>query len=121
VTNSYCRAGVCLAALTIFFTNSASALSIREFRKYTLEKQAVYVAGAVSMTAYTYASNGDTTRARCIQQWFFRPGPETPGPRELAVEIGVAEQRDADKHHVEGIILGLTDRVCGGEIPLSKP
>ena len=105
------------AVLTIVCAKPASALLIKEFRKHPPKEQSAFVAGAVSMVAYTYASNGDTARARCIQNWFFDPGPDNPGPRKLALEIAVAEERGADKYHVEGVILGKLDRVCGASPP----
>ncbi len=116
-----CHARVAvLAALAILLPAPATGLSIKEFRKYPQDKQAVYVTGAVSMTAYTYAVNGETTRARCVQNWYFSVrGADTPGPRAIALELGVAELKDAEKYHVEGIILGLADKVCG-ESPKPK-
>ena len=75
----------------------------------------MYLIGAVSMTAFTYATNGDPVKARCVQNWYFgaHKGDETPGPHDLALEIAAAELVDAAKYHVEGVILGLTDKVCG--------
>src|SRR5262245_10737024 len=91
----------------------ASALTIKEFRKASSNDQATYITAAVSMLAYTYATNGDTAKARCIQNWYFgQKGVETPGPREIAIEMGVAENLDAAKYHVEGIIMGVTDKAC---------
>lgn len=103
------------AALTLLFASPAPALSIREFRKFPRESQSMYLVGAVSMVAYTYATNGDPAKARCVQNWYFgaHKGEETPGPNDLAVEIVAAENIDAAKYHVEGVILGLTDKVCG--------
>jgi hypothetical protein len=100
----------------------ASATTIKEFRRFSQEQQAVFVSGAVSMAAYTYASTGDVSKARCVRQWYFgKRGEETAGPRELAVEIGVAEQRDPEKYHVEGVILGLTDKMCFQTTESSTP
>ncbi len=77
-----------------------------------------YVTGAVSITAYTYATTGEVAKARCIKQWYFghTKGEQTTGPHDLAVEIAAAEGVDPEKD-VEGIILGLTDKVCGASLP----
>ena len=56
-----------LSALAALVPGDASALTIKEFRKYSPDRQAVFLSGAVSMTAYTHASNNDTAKARCIQ------------------------------------------------------
>jgi hypothetical protein len=93
--------------------SSASALSVKEFRKHPDDQEAVYVSAAVSMLAYSYASNGDTKRGRCVMSWYFgKSGEETPGPSAIAVELEIAERRDADNYHVEGVILGLVDKAC---------
>jgi hypothetical protein len=110
------RVAISVAALFSLSMNSVSALSIREFRKHTPEKQGVYVSAAVSMLAYTFAANGDLAKASCVKTWYFgKLGEETPGPRELAVEIGIAEKRDADRFHVEGVVLGVVEHVCGAD------
>ena len=69
--------------------------------------------------AYNDAARGEVTRASCVQDWYFRgkDGNKPTGPRELAVEIAAAERHDAERFHVEGIILGVLDRACGGEPP----
>jgi hypothetical protein len=111
-----------LAAFFTFAASHASALPIKEFRKFSQEEQASFLIGAVSMVAFTYATTGETARARCIQNWYFaHKNVETPGPRQLAVELGVAENLDPEKYHVEGVILGLTDKVCGNAPATSKP
>lgn len=100
--------------LAAFGSSPAAALSITEFRKYPADKQAVYISGAVSMTAYAYAANGELARARCVQEWYFgKKGETTPGPRALALEITAAENVDPEKYRVEGVVLGLIEKVCG--------
>ena len=112
---------ILLGAGGLLGTREAAALPIKEWLKYPPEKRAVYITGAVSMTAYTYASNGNTAKARCIQSWYFgQKGVETPGPSALALELGAAELQDASKLHVEGVILGLTDKVCGADTAKAK-
>jgi hypothetical protein len=106
-----------LAAFAILDTQTALALPIKEFKRFSAPDQATYLIGAVSMLAYSYAANGDTAKARCVQNWYFgEKGQDTPGPRQLSVEIVAAESVDAAKYHVEGVILGLTDKVCGATI-----
>lgn len=74
----------------------------------------MYIGAAVSMLAYSYAANGDVPKARCIQNWYYgKKGVETPGPREITIELGVAENLDAEKYQVEGVIIGVTDKACG--------
>jgi len=109
------RPAAIAVAASLFFVNPADALSIKEYRKFSPEQQSMYLIGAVSMTAFTYATNGDPVKARCVQNWYFgaHKGDETPGPHDLALEIAAAELVDAAKYHVEGVILGLTDKVCG--------
>ena len=104
-----------VAANFLLLPSTVSALSIRDFRKHLASHQAVYIGAAVSMAAYNYAVNGDVDKARCIQRRHF--GEDPPGPREIAVEIEIAERQDADRFHVEGIILGVLDRACGSESP----
>lgn len=107
------RTAAPVVALFLLAATSASALTIREFKRFSKEQQAVFVSGAVAMAAYTYATGGDVPKARCIQQWFFgKAGEETPGPRAIAIEIGIAEQQDADKFRIEGVVLGTILRAC---------
>jgi len=107
-----------LAALTTFCGGAASALPIKEFRKFSPQEQATYITAAVSMVAYTNAANGNVAKASCIKKWYFgTKGADTPGPHEIAVEMGVAEHLDADKYHVEGVILGVTDKACPALTP----
>jgi hypothetical protein len=97
-------------------------LPIKEFRRFSTQEQGTYIGAAVSMLAYAYAANGDTVKAHCIQNWYFGTrGVETPGPREIAIEMGVAENMDPTKYHVEGVILGVTDKVCGPSAMKPKP
>jgi hypothetical protein len=106
-----------LAVSGFLIGDCASALSIREFRKHPDDQEAVFVGAAVSMMAYNSADGGEVHKAGCIQDFFFRgkDGNKPSGPRELAVELAAAERQDADRFHVEGIILGVLDRACGSE------
>jgi hypothetical protein len=107
-TRSTALIGIIMASLT-----SASAMTLREFKKFSIDEQGTYIGAAVNMLAYTYAANGNVPKASCIKNWYFGTrGTETPGPREIRIEIGVAEKLDADKYHVEGVILGVTDKAC---------
>ena len=75
----------------VFLTLSAataSALPIREFRKFTTAEQGMYILGAVSMLAYNYAATGNPLRATQAMELegFFetrRPQPLDP-PAETA-------------------------------------
>jgi hypothetical protein len=90
-------------------------MTIREFRKFSRDEQSMYIGAAVNMLAYSYAATGSVAKATCVKNWYFgKKGVETPGPREITIELGVAENLDADKYHVEGVILGVTDKACGG-------
>jgi hypothetical protein len=107
------RRPICLGIVALLATSQVSALSIRDYRKLSHGDQANFVAAAVSMLAYTYAANGDVPRASCAKNWFFgQHGEETPGPREIALQIGIAEQRDPDRFLVEGVILGTVEKAC---------
>jgi hypothetical protein len=100
----------------------ASAMTLREFKKATTEERGTYIGAAVSMLAYVYAARGDVEKARCIQSWYYgKRGAETAGPRAIAIEIGVAENLDPDKYHVEGVILGVTDKACPATAAQTKP
>ena len=102
-----------LAGLVMFGADTASAMSIKEFRKFSTLEQGTYIGAAVSMLAYSYAASGNTAKAHCIKEWYFgKAGVETPGPREISIEMGVAENLDPVKYHVEGVILGVTDKAC---------
>jgi hypothetical protein len=108
-------AKVALASLCVF---QAPAMTLKEFRKFSTTEQSMYIGAAVNMLAYTYAANGNTSKASCIKNWYFgKSGVETPGPREITTELTAAELLDANKYHVEGVILGLTDKVCGAQEP----
>lgn len=108
-----CPAAALVAGFLMVCSTTASALPIKEFRKFSSNDQATYIIAAVSMLAYNYAANGDTVKAHCIQNWYFgKKGVETPGPLAVEVELGAAENLDAAKYHVEGIILGVTDKAC---------
>jgi hypothetical protein len=107
------RVAALSAALIVFCSSQAGALPIKEFRKFSADDQATYTTAAVSMLAYSYAASGNTAKAHCIQSWYFgKKGVETPGPREIAIEMGVAEHLDAAKYQVEGVILGAADKAC---------
>lgn len=110
----YCLRALAIAACVLVYAQPSFAFLIKEFKRYSTQEQVIFLSGAVSMAAYNSAANGDTEKARCIMNWYFgKKGEETPGPRQLVVEIVAAEQVDAAKYHVEGVILGLTDKVCG--------
>jgi hypothetical protein len=114
-------AGAMLAA-SIALTTPASAMTIKEFRKFSTTEQGMYIGAAVNMLAYSYAANGEAGRASCIKNWYFgTKGVETPGPRAITVEISVAGDLDADKYHVEGVILGVTDKACGASAAKLRP
>jgi hypothetical protein len=116
VTASLIAAVVSLSALP------ASAMTIREFRKFSTTEQSMYIGAAVSMLAYTYAANGDVTKGRCVQNWYFgQRGVETPGPHDITYKLDAYESIDPDKYHVEGVILGVTDKVCGAGASQVKP
>ena len=102
------------AAILCLCGTAASAMTIKEFRKFSVSEQGTYIGAAVNMLAYSNAANGDIGKASCIKNWYFgKKGVETPGPRQLTIEIDVAGNLDADKYHVEGVILGVTEKTCG--------
>ncbi len=113
------------ATLAVGFSlsvSTASAMTLREFRKFSNSEQGMYIGAAVSMLAYTYAANGDVAKGRCVQNWYFgQRGAETPGPREITNKLDAYDSLDPDKYHVEGVILGVTDKVCGNASATSKP
>ncbi len=102
-----------IAAILSLCAAQASAMTLQEFKKFTTTEQGTYIGAAVNMLAYTYAANGNVAKASCIKNWYFGVrGTDTPGPREITIEIGVAEHLDPTKYHVEGVILGVTDKAC---------
>lgn len=112
------KALVVAAVLAVAVSPAFAAMTVREFRKFPEDQQFVYIGAAVSMLAYTYAADGKPAKGRCIQNWYYgEPGKESSGPKAIALELAVAAQRDPDKYTVEGIILGLTDKVCGSSPP----
>jgi hypothetical protein len=120
-STSRTRAAVLVACVGLYMA-PAPAMTLKEFRKFTTEERGTYIGAAVSMLAYTYAARGNVEKARCIQSWYYgKRGAETPGPREIAIEIGVAENLDAEKYHVEGVILGVTDKACPATAAQAKP
>src|SRR5664279_2044082 len=107
-----------LAVATLATT--ASALPVGDFLKQSRHDQAVYVDGAVSMLMYSYAANNDVKEASCINQWFFKSSKDdqgniipAPGGAQLSDEIDKAAAINPAKFQVEGVILGLTIKVCG--------
>ncbi len=103
----------CLVLFSIT-TGTALATTLRQFQRFTKEQRSVFVSGAVSALAYYFAANGEQQRSNCVNDWYFgKPGEETPGPRQLAIEIALAERRDPDKYDIEGVILAALDRSCG--------
>jgi hypothetical protein len=106
-----------VAILAVGFSlpgSTASAMTIREFRKLSPPTQSAYVDAAVSMLTSAYATNGNAARGRCIQNWYFgQQGAQAPGRRQIANELEVYETLDPDKYNVENVILGLADQVCG--------
>ena len=104
-----------IAAAISLSAPQARAMTIREFRKFSTTEQSTYIGAAVGMLAYSYAANGDTAKGRCIQSWYFgQRGVETPGPRDVTTKLNAYESIDPDKYHVEGVIMGVTDKACGG-------
>ena len=93
-------------------------MTLKEFRKFSTGDQGTYIGAAVSMLAYFYAANGDTPRARCVQNWYY--GKDGAGPRQITVEISVAGDTGAEKYHVEGVILGVAEKACGAAAPKPK-
>ena len=107
-----------LVVFTLLFAIRASALPIREFRKFSPADQATYITAAVSMLAYSYAANGDSAKGRCVQHWYFGAnGQETSATHDLASRIDAYEHLDAEKYHVEGVIMGLADKACPAPPP----
>ena len=112
-TFASCRKAVLWPVLVTLCTAQAFALSIRDFRRFKQEEQAMILTASVSMLVSTYAADGKTAQARCIRSWYFGLNDgKAHGPRDLATEITLAERADPDKFQIEGIILGITDRVC---------
>ena len=107
------RGSIYLSVIAVLCTRSVAALSIKDYRKLSHDDQATYVSAAVSMLAYSYAAGGDPPRATCVKNWFFgKRGEDTPGPKELPIQIAIAEQRDPDRLYIEGVILGTIEKAC---------
>src|ERR1700687_2794645 len=86
---------------------TASAMTIREFRKLSPPAQSTYIDAAVSMLTSTYAANGNAAKSRCIQNWYFgQQGAQAPGRRQIANELEAYESLDPDKYNVENVMLG---------------
>ena len=107
-----------LAVATLATT--ALAMPVGDFLKQSRHEQAVYVDGSVSMLMYNYAANNNLQKASCIKQWYFKSSKDSqgnvipaPGPVQLVHEIYKADAIDPAKFQVEGVILGLTNQVCG--------
>lgn len=113
---------VAALALTIIVTTASSAMTLKDFKRFSVDEQSIYIGAQVNMLAYKFATEGDTAKARCIRNYYFgEPGKEPPGPRAVSVEIAVAAARDPEKYHVEGVIIGLTDQVCAKAPPAPAP
>jgi hypothetical protein len=107
---SLVRTAALMLAAAIVIQGPASALSLRDFRRYqSSEKEGIFIAGAVSMIAFAHAANGDVGRAKCVQKWYFGGGK---GPEEVAAEIAIAEKIDPDKFKIEGILWALAQKHC---------
>src|ERR1019366_9293476 len=107
-----------LAVATLATT--ASAMPVGDFLKQSPNDGAVYTNGAVSMLMFNYAANNNLQKASCIKQWYFKSSKDSqgnvipaPGPVQLVHEIYKADAIDPAKFQVEGVILGLTNKVCG--------
>ena len=107
-----------LAVATLATT--ALAMPVGDFLKQSRHEQAVYVDGSVSMLMYNYAANNNLQKASCINQWFFKSSKDNqgnvipaPGGAQLSDEIDKAAAINPAKFQVEGVILGLTNKVCG--------
>jgi hypothetical protein len=107
-----------LAVATLATT--ASALPVGDFLKQSRHDQGVYASSAVSMLMYYYAANNNLKKASCINQWYFKGSRDSqgnlipaPGPVQLSDEIDKAAAMNPAKFQVEGVILGLTNKVCG--------
>lgn len=99
-------------------------MTLKEFLKFTPVEQGTYIGAAVSMLAHTHAANGNVTKARCIQKWYFgdrRERAEPPGAREVSIGIDVAANLGSERYHVEGVIMGAADKACGPDAPRPAP
>jgi len=104
------------ALAIILSAGPASALSIKEYRKFDRERQAHFVSAAVSMTAYIHAANGETAKARCIIGWYFGTNDKSgPGPDQISAETVAAEHVDPERH-IEGVILAVTKKACAAKL-----
>jgi hypothetical protein len=116
VRNIFAATALLLAAIA-----PASAMTIKEFRKFSTEEQSMYIGAGLGMLVYTYAANGNPAKARCIQEWYYgEPGKKGPGPHDITLELLRAERIDPEKYHVEGILIGLTDQVCKQPLPPAR-
>jgi hypothetical protein len=116
-TNALRFAAAFLAVATLATT--ASALPVGDFLKQPRHDQGVYASGAVSMLMYSYAANNNLKKASCINQWYFKGSTDSqgnvisaPGPVQLSDEIDKAAAINPAKFQVEGVILGVTNKVC---------
>ncbi len=114
ITSQFVRVSAAMVAvIAILSPSSAQAMTLREFRKFTSTEQGTYIGAAVSMLAYSYAANGDPGRGRCVLNWYFgKKGMETPGPREITVEMTAADNLDPDRYQAEGVIMGVVEKAC---------
>lgn len=107
----------CLAVVTLLLAcgRSSSAMTLKEFLKFSAEEQGTYIGAAIGMLSYSYAATGNVTKAGCIKRWYFgdRKGATAPGVREISIEVGMASKLDAEKYQIEGVIMGVTDKACG--------
>ena len=108
--NLKCRTLAAVVGIMPLFVQSANALLLTDFRKFDADTQGSFITGAVSMLAYSYAANGNTRKAHCIQEYFF--GPNAKGGKELSREIAIAQSTNPERLHVEGVVLGFADKVC---------
>jgi hypothetical protein len=102
MNKSFFGAGAAVLALfALLCPVPATAMTIKEFRKFSQTEQGTYIGAAVSMLSYSYAVNGDPAKARCIQNWYFgKKGVETP--RQHEITCGDGHSREAWRREISG-------------------
>lgn len=101
------------AAAALLSGVPASAMTLKEFRKFSSADQNLYIGAAVSILAYSHAANGQVEKARCIRQWLFGSGKDSVAPGVRVMMRAIAPGNfDEEKFHIEGIVLGAVDKAC---------
>jgi hypothetical protein len=110
------RSLVALSLALTLIPQAAQAIPISTFLQISEKEQRAYVAGAVSMLAFSELAADRSARTNCITGWYRGKGEDQIfaglklDPAAFKARFGV--DRDGNNGHVELVMLRLANEAC---------